>query len=85
VGEGDLVRAIIPQTAQNFQRGLFVHSLSEMRSLHIVEIDPSGSQGQGIVFVLHREQIGAIELFIVSPEASLYPAIVTLTPRRIAF
>jgi hypothetical protein len=38
--ESDLVRAIIPQTLQNFQRSLFIHVLSEMRSLHVVEVDP---------------------------------------------
>jgi len=56
-----------------------------MRSLHIIEIDPPGSQGQGIVLVLHREQIGAIEFFVISSMASLYPAVVTFTPERIAF
>ncbi|MEE8163167.1 MAG: hypothetical protein V3T92_04025, partial [Anaerolineae bacterium] len=36
-------------TVRNFQRGLFVHSFPEMRSLHIIEINPSGSQGQPCV------------------------------------
>jgi hypothetical protein len=80
--EGYLVRAIILQMVQNFQRVSFsIPSRDEVFAY--CRNRPTCSRSQRIVFALHREQIGAIELFIIGPIAPFLSLVISLAPQEI--
>ncbi len=76
--ESDPFIAIVSQLFQHRQGRLAVHSLSLMRSQHIIHIHPSLAPLQEGAFIGDVQQAGGIELLVIGPMAAFHPAVVPL-------